>query len=245
MGGIGRRTLAALCRPARAPPAGFVVVNGETRPRCGHHQRRQRAARARRGCLTLGDHAYRTARSTNTSNRTRVIRPANYPKDNPGRGQTVVEGDGKRLGVISLSGRSSWRAVRSPFAEADALLSELRDKADAALVDMHAEATARRSRWVAPGRASARVRRHPHARADRRRAGAAGRHRYVTDVGMTGPRGGVIGVKREQAHRALPHPDSRALRDLSRGPVAQRSGRRRGLERAGHLDQQVLLPAEL
>ena len=54
------------------------------------------------------------------------MRPANYPKGSPGRGHTVVERDGVRLGVVNLSGMLFLEAARSPFAEADAVLAELR-----------------------------------------------------------------------------------------------------------------------
>jgi metallophosphoesterase (TIGR00282 family) len=111
-----------------------------------------------------------------------------------------VESDGQRLGVINLSGQVFLSAVRSPFAEADALLAELRGKADAVLLDMHAEATSEKVAmgWHVDGRALACVGTHTHvATADARVL--PGGTAYVTDVGMTGPRGGVIGVKREQA----------------------------------------------
>ena len=74
------------------------------------------------------------------------MRPANFPKGSPGRGHTVVEANGLRLGVINLSGQVFLEAVRSPFAEVDALLSELRGTADAVLVDMHAEVDQREGR---------------------------------------------------------------------------------------------------
>jgi metallophosphoesterase (TIGR00282 family) len=111
-----------------------------------------------------------------------------------------VERDGIRLGVVNLSGMLYLEAVRSPFAEADAALSELNGRADAVLVDMHAEATSEKVAmgWHLDGRATAVVGTHTHvATADARVL--PGGTAYVTDVGMTGPRGGVIGVKRELA----------------------------------------------
>ena len=91
-------------------------------------------------------------------------------------------------------------AVRSPFAEVDAALSELRDRADAVLVDMHAEATSEKVAmgWHLDGRVTACVGTHTHVPTADARV-LPGGTAYVTDVGMTGPRGGVIGVKREQA----------------------------------------------
>jgi 2',3'-cyclic-nucleotide 2'-phosphodiesterase len=204
VGGIGRRTLAALLpglRERHRPD--FVVVNGENA--AGGVGITQKTARELleigADAITLGNHAYRHREVYEyLDTETRVIRPANYPKGSPGRGHTVVEADGKRLAVINLSGQVFLSAVRSPFAEADALLSELRDQADAALVDMHAEATSEKVAmgWHLDGRVLACVGTHTHVPTADARV-LPGGTAYVTDVGMTGPRGGVIGVKREQA----------------------------------------------
>jgi 2',3'-cyclic-nucleotide 2'-phosphodiesterase len=128
------------------------------------------------------------------------VRPANFPKGSPGRGHTVVEANGMRLGVVNLSGLVFLEAVRSPFAEVDAVLAELRGKVDAVLVDMHAEATSEKVAmgWHVDGRVLACVGTHTHIPTADGRV-LPGGTAYITDVGMTGPRGGVIGVKREQA----------------------------------------------
>jgi 2',3'-cyclic-nucleotide 2'-phosphodiesterase len=128
------------------------------------------------------------------------VRPANYPKGSPGRGSTVVERDGIRLGIVKLSGLVFLDAVRSPFAEADAALGELRDRADAVLVDIHAEATSEKVAmgWHLDGRVTACVGTHTHVPTADGRV-LPGGTAYITDVGMTGSRNGVIGVKREQA----------------------------------------------
>ena len=105
-----------------------------------------------------------------------------------------------RLGVVNLSGLVFLQAVRSPFAEADSALAELRDRTDAILVDMHAEATSEKVAmgWHLDGRATACVGTHTHVPTADARV-LPGGTAYITDVGMTGPRGGVIGVKRELA----------------------------------------------
>ena len=131
--------------------------------------------------ITLGNHAYRHREVYELlDTEDRIVRPANYPKGNPGRGQTVVE--------------------RSPFAEADAILADLRGKADHVLIDFHAEATSEKIAmgWHVDGRATACVGTHTHVPTADSRV-LAGGTAYISDVGMTGPRGGVIGVKREQA----------------------------------------------
>ena len=204
VGGIGRRTLAALLpgiRDAHQPD--FVIVNGENS--AGGVGITEKTARELlemgADAITLGNHAYRHREVYEYLDREeRVVRPANYPKGSPGRGFTVVERDGMRLGVVNLSGLLFLQAVRSPFAEADAVLAELRDRTDAVLVDMHAEATSEKVAmgWHLDGRVTACVGTHTHVPTADGRV-LPGGTAYITDVGMTGARNGVIGVKREQA----------------------------------------------
>jgi metallophosphoesterase (TIGR00282 family) len=204
VGGIGRRTLAALLpgiRDTHQPD--FVVVNGENS--AGGVGITQKTARELlemgADAITLGNHAYRHRDVYELLDREeRIVRPANYPKGSPGRGHTVVERDGMRLGVVNLSGTVGLQAARSPFAEADAALAELRGRADAILVDMHAEATSEKVAmgWHLDGRVTACIGTHTHVPTADARVLPEGTA-YITDAGMTGPRGGVIGVKRELA----------------------------------------------
>ena len=204
VGGVGRRTLAALLPGLREEhEPDFVVANGENA--AGGVGITQKTARELLDmgvdALTLGNHAYRHSEVYGYLDREeRVVRPANYPKGSPGRGTTVIDANGMRLGVVNLSGLVFLEAVRSPFAEVDVLLAELRDKSDAVLVDMHAEATSEKVAmgWHVDGRVLACVGTHTHIPTADARV-LPGGTAYVTDVGMTGPRGGVIGVKREQA----------------------------------------------
>ncbi|HXF00727.1 MAG TPA: TIGR00282 family metallophosphoesterase [Solirubrobacterales bacterium] len=151
--------------------------------------------------ITTGNHVYRHRQAYEFLDRSdRVVRPANYPVGNPGRGATIVEAAGKRVGVLNLSGAVQLRVARSPFAEADAQLSELTDKADAVIVDFHAEVTSEKVAmgWHLDGRVAACLGTHTHVpTADARIL--PGGTAFITDVGMTGSRAGVIGVRREQA----------------------------------------------
>jgi metallophosphoesterase (TIGR00282 family) len=204
VGGIGRRTLAALLpgiRDAHQPD--FVVVNGENS--AGGVGITEKTARELlemgADAITLGNHAYRHREVYGYLDREeRIVRPANYPKGSPGRGHTVVGRDGMRLGVVNLSGLVFLQAVRSPFAEVDAALADLRGQADTVLVDMHAEATSEKVAmgWHVDGRVAACVGTHTHVPTADARV-LPGGTAYITDVGMTGARNGVIGVKREQA----------------------------------------------
>jgi 2',3'-cyclic-nucleotide 2'-phosphodiesterase len=204
VGGIGRRTLAALLpelRERHRPD--FVIANGENAAGGVGITRKTARELLELGvdAITLGNHAYRHREVYEfLDEESRIVRPANYPKGSPGRGSTVVEAGGARLGVVNLSGQVFLDAVRSPFAEVDALLAELRERAGAVLVDMHAEATSEKVAmgWHVDGRALACLGTHTHVPTADARV-LPGGTAYVTDVGMTGPRGGVIGVKREQA----------------------------------------------
>ena len=204
VGGIGRRTLAEVLpglRDRHRPD--FVVVNGENAAGGLGITRKTARELFDQGvdAITLGNHAYRHREVYGyLDQESRIVRPANFPKGSPGKGHTVVEANGMRLGVVNLSGLVFLEAVRSPFAEVDVLLAELRDKSDAVLVDMHAEATSEKVAmgWHVDGRVLACVGTHTHIPTADARV-LPGGTAYVTDVGMTGPRGGVIGVKREQA----------------------------------------------
>ncbi|HEY1357271.1 MAG TPA: TIGR00282 family metallophosphoesterase [Thermoleophilaceae bacterium] len=201
VGGVGRRTLASLLpglREEHAPD--FVVVNGENA--AGGVGITQKTAQELLDlgvdALTLGNHAYRHSEVYGYLDREeRIVRPANYPKGSPGRGSTVVESNGMRLGVANLSGTVFMQAARSAFAEADAVVAGL--DADYVLVDMHCEATSEKVAmgWYLDGRVTVCVGTHTHVPTADARV-LPGGTAYITDVGMTGPRGGVIGVKREQ-----------------------------------------------
>jgi metallophosphoesterase (TIGR00282 family) len=206
VGSTGRAVVAGLL-PGLIESEGtdFVVINGENAS--GGVGITAKGAQALfdagADAITLGNHAFRHRDVYDLLDRDgRIVRPANYPKAAPGRGWTVVERDGKRLGVVNLSGMLYLEAARSPFPEVDAALAELRGQADHVLVDMHAEATSEKVAmgWHVDGRAMACVGTHTHVPTADARV-LPGGTAYVTDVGMTGARGGVIGVRREQALR--------------------------------------------
>jgi metallophosphoesterase (TIGR00282 family) len=208
VGGIGRRTLRALLpklRDAHAPD--FVVVNGENS--AGGVGITPRVAdelfAAGVDAITLGNHAYRHPEIyPYLDQNPAIVRPANYLRGQPGRGTAVVERDGVRLGILNLSGNVFLKAGRPAFSEADAAVSSLTGRVDHILVDMHAEATSEKVAmgWHLDGRVTAVVGTHTHVPTCDARV-LPGGTAYITDVGMTGPRGGVIGVKREQAIESM------------------------------------------
>ncbi len=208
VGSIGRRTLLE-CLPLlreRYDPT-FVVVNGENV--AGGLGITPKSARALFAggvdAITLGNHTYhRREIYPYLDEEPRILRPANFLRLQPGHGTCVVERDGVRLGVVNLSGNLYLKAGRSAFTEIEAALGELGSDVDHILVDMHAEATSEKVAlgWMLDGRVTAVVGTHTHVPTADARV-LPGGTAYITDVGMTGPRGGVIGVKREQAIESL------------------------------------------
>ncbi len=208
VGGLGKRTLLGLLPTLRErlSPT-FVVVNAENiagglgiTPKLA-----DQLFAAGVDVITLGNHTYRQREIYRyLDERREILRPANFLRSQPGHGWCVVTRDDVRLGVVSLSGNLFMDAGRPVFAEADATLHALSDRADHVLVDMHAEATSEKvgMGWYLDGRVTAVVGTHTHvATADARVL--PGGTAYITDVGMTGPRGGVIGVKRELAIESM------------------------------------------
>jgi metallophosphoesterase (TIGR00282 family) len=180
----------------------FVVTNGENV--AGGLGITERTAKklheAGTDVITTGNHVYRHADVYDyLSSSDRIVRPANYLEGNPGRGYTVVEKNGVRWGVVNLSGNVFLQAAHSAFLTVDRVLHRLRDEADLVVVDFHAEATSEKVAmgWHLDGRALAMFGTHTHVPTADARVLPKGTA-YISDVGMTGARGGVIGVKREQ-----------------------------------------------
>ena len=202
VGGPGRRGLAAAMpglREEHRPD--LVVVNGENS--AGGMGITEKTAKAifdaGAGVITSGNHVYRHREAYGFLDRAeRVIRPANYPHANPGRGHVVVEAGGMRVGVINLSGAVGLTVARSPFHEVDAILERI--EADAVIVDFHAEVTSEKVAmgWHLDGRVAAIFGTHTHVPTADARV-LPGGTAYISDVGMTGSRTSVLGVKPEQA----------------------------------------------
>ena len=207
VGGPGRRALRTLL-PGLRDEFGldFVVVNGENAaggvgitPKLADDLFDTGA-----DVITLGNHTYRHREVwAYLDEQERIVRPANYLRSQPGRGSAVVERNGTSLAVVNLSGNLFMRAGTPAFTVIDEALREVSD-AQHVLVDMHAEATSEKIAlgWYLDGRVTAVVGTHTHVPTADARVLPNGTA-YITDVGMTGPRGGVIGVKRELALQAL------------------------------------------
>jgi metallophosphoesterase (TIGR00282 family) len=208
VGATGRRLLLELLPGLVEQHAvDFVVVNGENAANGVGITPKIADALFAAGVdvITLGNHTYRQREIyAYLDEHERILRPANYLRSQPGHGWCVVERDGVQLGVVNLSGNLYVKAGHPAFPHADAALHALRGRADHVLVDMHAEATSEKVAmgWYLDGRVTATVGTHTHVPTADGRV-LPGGSAYITDVGMTGPRGGVIGVRKEQAIESL------------------------------------------
>jgi len=129
----------------------------------------------------------------------RLLRPANYPADCPGKGVYVDRTKtGVPYAVVNLQGRTYLPAIECPFRTADRLLAEIGADVKVRFVDFHAEVTSEKMAmgWYLDGRVSAVIGTHTHVpTADTRLL--PGGTAYQTDVGMTGPYDSVIGVDKD------------------------------------------------
>ena len=205
VGGPGRRGLAKLLPALRGElEPDLVIANGENAAGgVGITERTANEIFATGvDLITTGNHVYRHRDAYEFIDRCeRLVRPANYPKGNPGRGAAIVEAAGARVGVLNLSGELQLTVARSPFPTAEAELAELKRRgAELVLVDFHAEATSEKVAmgWHLDGRVAAVVGTHTHVPTADARV-LPGGTAFVSDVGMTGARDSILGVEVEDA----------------------------------------------
>src|SRR5215216_174534 len=127
----------------------------------------------------------------------RLLRPANYAPDAPGRGMWIGStGSGTQVAVINVQGRVFMSLTDCPFRAADRLITEIANRASVIIVDHHAEATSEKQamgRYL-DGRVSVVVGTHTHVQTADERI-LSGGTAYITDLGMTGPYDSIIGVQ--------------------------------------------------
>jgi metallophosphoesterase (TIGR00282 family) len=209
-GAPGRRAVENRLRGLREElGAQFCVVNGENvadgmglTPK---HAERLLAAGA--DVITLGNHTWRRRELLPYLNGAeRVVRPANFRVEAPGRALAVhPAADGTPVAVINLLGQLFLSDVHvGPFELVDELVEEARREAAVVVVDFHAEATSEKialARWL-DGRVTAVIGTHTHVQTADARVQPGGTA-AITDAGMTGPHDSVIGVKAELAIRRM------------------------------------------
>ena len=127
-----------------------------------------------------------------------LIRPANFPDGTPGKGYTIVNFNTTKIAVINLQGRTFLPAIDCPFREVEKILEKIKKITPVIFVDFHAEATSEKQAmgWFLDGKVSAVVGTHTHVQTADERI-LPGGTAYITDVGMVGPRDGILGMKKE------------------------------------------------
>jgi len=132
----------------------------------------------------------------------RLLRPENYPAGVPGHGVAVVRVGDTAVGVVNLEGRRFLSSLRCPLTTGRRLAAGLRSKAAVLVVDFHAEASDEKEAFAfhLDGVVSAIFGTHTHVQTADERVLPGGTG-YITDVGMCGASGGVIGMKPEVSVR--------------------------------------------
>lgn len=147
---------------------------------------------------TSGNHIWDKKDVKNVINDERILRPANYPGDCPGHGYGIYKTPKGTVGVINLSGTIFMENLDNPFIVFDTIYEIMHAQCDIICVDFHAEATSEKIAfgYHADGRASAVFGTHTHVQTADERVLEKGCG-FITDIGMTGPLNGVIGVDRD------------------------------------------------
>ena len=204
VGEAGRRALEELLPGIKEEfQIDFTMVNGENAaggagltPRIA-----EQLYRAGADVLTLGDHVWDRPELVEYLNEEkRIIRPANFPADTPGKGWCVITKAGKKIGVINLLGRVFMRYnVDCPFRKLQTILKEIKSETNTIVVDFHTEATSEKVAFgfFSDGEVSAVVGTHTHIQTADEKILPKGTA-YITDLGMTGPYDSVIGQDKEK-----------------------------------------------
>lgn len=151
--------------------------------------------------ITLGNHTWARKEIFNfIDSCNKIVRPSNYPKGVPGKGRLIIEKNGVKIGILNLIGRVYMDSfAECPFQTADRDISILRQHCKVIIVDFHAEATSEKIALACylTGRVSAVIGTHTHVQTSDEKI-LDDKTAYITDVGMTGPADGVIGVNKMQ-----------------------------------------------
>ncbi|MGQ9618152.1 MAG: TIGR00282 family metallophosphoesterase, partial [Candidatus Aminicenantia bacterium] len=151
--------------------------------------------------MTSGNHIWNKKEILNfIENETRILRPANFPSIAPGKGSTIIAVNSFKIGVINLQGRIFMEPINSPFEVAMQEIEKIKKETNIIIVDFHAEATSEKTAlgWFLDGKVSAIIGTHTHVMTADERILPNG-SAYITDVGMTGAKDSVIGIKKELA----------------------------------------------
>ena len=148
--------------------------------------------------VTLGNHAWDNREIFEfIDNAKYLVRPANFPEGTPGKGLIFLNCNGIEVAIINLQGRTFLPPLDCPFKKVDDLIAQAKKRTSIIFIDFHAEATSEKQAlgWYVDGRATAVVGTHTHVQTADNRILPRGTA-YITDVGMTGPYDGILGMER-------------------------------------------------
>ena len=178
----------------------FVIVNGENAA-VGNGITRDAAQKlfeSGADVITLGNHAFSKKDVVNLLLNMSVVRPINYPERTVGEGCIVKEKNGKKIAVINALGRLNLLNVDCPFKTVMRKIKQIKDECDIIIVDFHAEATSEKAAFAnyLDSYATVVYGTHTHVQtADERiLPGGTG---FISDIGMTGVRDSILGVKKD------------------------------------------------
>lgn len=146
--------------------------------------------------VTMGNHTWGKKEIFNFIDDKQIIRPANYPSNNPGKGYRIFECNNKKIAVINLIGRVTMGVLsENPFLVTKDIINEIKNNVDIIIIDFHAEATAEKialARYL-DGDITILFGTHTHVQTADEEILPKGTA-YISDIGMTGPKKSVIGM---------------------------------------------------
>ena len=146
--------------------------------------------------MTMGNHTWGKKDIFTFIDDPKLLRPANYPNNVPGKGYGIYNCKGKKICVVNLIGRTDMNVLsENPFQKMQEILKEVRIQADIIILDFHAEATAEKIAmgYYLDGKITAMFGTHTHVQTADEKILEHGTG-YITDIGMTGPIKSVIGM---------------------------------------------------
>ena len=181
----------------------FTIVNGEnTAEGMGITEKNFKdILAAGADTVTMGNHTWGKKEIFKFIDNPKLIRPANYPKEVCGKGYNVYRCKDKKIAVINALGRAEINIMLdNPFAVVKDIVDRIKNEVNIIMFDFHAEATAEKKAmaYYLDGEITAIFGTHTHTQtADEQilEKGTA----FITDIGMTGPKNGVIGMDKDAA----------------------------------------------
>jgi 2',3'-cyclic-nucleotide 2'-phosphodiesterase len=148
-------------------------------------------------CITLGDHFLdRKDIVPMLESEPRLLRPANFHNDVPGKGAKIYESNDMKIGIINLLGRVFLKPIVCPFEKAVSEIEQIKKETPVIFIDFHAEATAEKKAlgWYLDGRISGLIGTHTHVQTADEQVLPNGTA-YITDIGMCGAMDSVLGMR--------------------------------------------------